>query len=97
MVVDLIAGSKVGHLGWWVFYVAPFVGAALAALLCRALFGVGTDGEGVFGEDAAAEADMKELRAAEPLTTANILTAMDVTETDEEAGDAHELKKRETM
>jgi aquaporin Z len=48
MVVDLMAGETIA-VGWWIYYVAPFVGSALAAGMCRFLFGVLTDGEGIFG------------------------------------------------
>lgn len=77
MVVDLMAGQKIGYLGWWIYYVAPFVGSALATVTCRYLFGVSSDGEGIFGEDPNQEIDMKDLRAAEPMMTANILTPLD--------------------
>lgn len=76
MVVDLLAGEKMA-VGWWIFYVAPFVGSALAAGICRFLFGVLTEGEGVFGEEPLSEEDMKELRENEPMMEANILEKLD--------------------
>lgn len=43
MLVDLMAGEKVGHDGWWVYYTAPFLGAGIAALTTKYLFGVLAD------------------------------------------------------
>ena len=30
-----MAGEKAGTEGWWVYYTAPFVGAALAVMVCN--------------------------------------------------------------
>jgi MIP family channel proteins len=38
--VSIMAGEKVGVEGWWIFYTAPFLGAALAAIVCKHVFGV---------------------------------------------------------
>ncbi len=39
--VSLCAGEAVGVLeGWWIFYTAPFVGSAMAVVLCHKVFGV---------------------------------------------------------
>jgi Major intrinsic protein len=34
-VVILMAGETVGAAGWWIYYTAPFVGAAAAAGVCK--------------------------------------------------------------
>jgi MIP family channel proteins len=34
-IVILMAGETVGKAGWWIYYTAPFVGAAAAALICK--------------------------------------------------------------
>ena len=90
MIVDLMAGEKM-TTGWWIYYIAPFVGSAFAAVTCRVLFGVLTEGEGIFGEEEPAmEVDMKELRFNQPVMEANILEKLDeeapadVAETDKE-------------
>jgi hypothetical protein len=78
MVVNLISvGESISYNGWWVYYTAPFAGAFVAAVVCRFTFGIGSDGEGFFGEDSANEEEMKALREAEPLMEANIHTGMD--------------------
>jgi glycerol uptake facilitator-like aquaporin len=52
MVVNLLAAGERIHInGWWIYYVAPFVGSLLATVLCKYLFGVATDGEGWWGAD----------------------------------------------
>ena len=33
--VIIMAGEKAGTEGWWVYYTAPFVGAALAVMVCN--------------------------------------------------------------
>lgn len=38
--VIIMAGEKAGTEGWWVYYTAPFVGAAVAVLACKILFDV---------------------------------------------------------
>jgi MIP family channel proteins len=38
--ISIMAGEKVGIRGWWIFYTAPFLGAALAAMVCKYVFGV---------------------------------------------------------
>ena len=76
MVVDLLAGEEMA-VGWWIYYVAPFIGSALAAYLCQFFFGVLTEGEGIFGEEPSSEEDMKELRDAEPMMETNILEKLD--------------------
>ena len=38
MVVVIFAGDKVGYEGWWIYYTAPFVGGAVAALVTQFLF-----------------------------------------------------------
>jgi hypothetical protein len=76
MVVDMMAGEEMA-VGWWIYYVAPFVGSAIAAYMCQFLFGVLTEGEGIFGEEPAIEEDMKELRDAAPMMEANILEKLD--------------------
>jgi MIP family channel proteins len=49
--ISIMAGEEVGARGWWIFYTAPFVGAGLAAMVCKYVFGVmkeeehGTDEE----------------------------------------------------
>ena len=51
--ISIMAGETVGIRGWWIFYTAPFCGAALAAMVCKYVFGVmqeeeqGTDEEKV--------------------------------------------------
>jgi MIP family channel proteins len=51
--ISIMAGETVGLRGWWIFYTAPFVGAGLAAMVCKYVFGVmkaeeqGTDEEKV--------------------------------------------------
>jgi len=37
-IVSIMAGEKVGVEGWWVYYTAPFVGGALAALCYKFIF-----------------------------------------------------------
>jgi len=50
MLVVIMAGEKIGYKGWWIYYTAPFVGAGVAALICKYLFGVLGDGDGVLGD-----------------------------------------------
>jgi aquaporin PIP len=38
--ISIMAGETVGVRGWWIFYTAPFLGAALAAIVCKYVFGV---------------------------------------------------------
>ena len=76
MLVDIFAGQKIA-VGWWIYYTAPFIGAGLAAVTCRFLFGVLTEGEGIFGEDPKSEEEMKALRRDEPMMEANILEKLD--------------------
>ena len=38
--VSIMAGETIGVRGWWVYYTAPFVGSAVAAMLCKYIFGV---------------------------------------------------------
>lgn len=38
MMVLIFAGEKIIHKGWWIYYTAPFVGGALAALTYRFIF-----------------------------------------------------------
>jgi aquaporin PIP len=45
MLVVIMAGAKVGYDGWWIFYTAPFVGSAVATLICKYVFGVYGDEE----------------------------------------------------
>lgn len=40
MLVVIMSGKKVSYDGWWVFYTAPFVGAAAAAMVCKYIFNV---------------------------------------------------------
>ena len=44
-IVVVFAGDKVGYEGWWIFYTAPFVGAAAATFLSDFLFGVANEAE----------------------------------------------------
>jgi glycerol uptake facilitator-like aquaporin len=38
MIVVIMTGGKAGFDGWWVYYVAPFVGSGLAVVVCKYLF-----------------------------------------------------------
>jgi MIP family channel proteins len=40
MLVVIMADDKAGFEGWWVYYTAPFAGAAAATFICKYLFGV---------------------------------------------------------
>jgi aquaporin PIP len=52
-IISIMAGEQAGVRGWWIYYTAPFVGATLAAMVCKYVFGVmkeeeeGTDEEKV--------------------------------------------------
>ena len=51
--ISIMAGEMIGVRGWWIFYTAPFLHAALADMVCKYVFGVmkeedkGTDEEKV--------------------------------------------------
>jgi glycerol uptake facilitator-like aquaporin len=55
MLVVIMSGQKVGFEGWWIFYTAPFLGSAVAALICKYLFGVFQEGNNGSNEYQAAE------------------------------------------
>jgi aquaporin PIP len=41
----IISGTKIGFEGWWIYYTAPFVGAAFAAFLAKTVFGLDDDAD----------------------------------------------------
>lgn len=43
--VIIFAGEKAGTEGWWVYYTAPFVGAAVAVGVCKVIFDVKFGGD----------------------------------------------------
>ena len=58
MLVNSFGGSNKWTVGWWIFYIAPFIGAGLAALTYKYAFA--EDDEGVDAKEKEALVDAAE-------------------------------------
>lgn len=64
LLVTAMAGGVIPGSSW-IFYTAPFVGAGLAALITKYLFGVMKDDEGILGESSHVEPPLEKVPEVE--------------------------------
>jgi Major intrinsic protein len=69
-IVILLAGETVGKPGWWIYYTAPFVGAAAAALICKVFLHLKSSDAAAADAAAAAaksRAAVEEIKSEQPM------------------------------